>query len=205
MPMRRNGMSATPQNTGRRSAARRGQAPDPLSRKGARSVLLLALALVACLASGCAALRFRAVHEGVLYVSAQPTVEALADLHGRHGFRTILNLRGAQPDEAWYQREKTFAETHGIRYVNVDLRRRTAPTQDDLAVMTAVFDDAAGYPVLAHCWGGSERAGVTAAVYRIRNQGWSNRDALDEMTALGFSPDFFPILADFVESYAPDR
>jgi len=45
--------------------------------------------------------------------------------------------------------------------------------------------DQSAYPIYVHCLYGVDRTGTMMALYRIRQQGWRNADALEEMTYFG--------------------
>ena len=49
---------------------------------------------------------FGTVVPGRVYRSAQLSGEALSARIREHGVRTVLNLRGPNPDETWYRRER---------------------------------------------------------------------------------------------------
>ena len=65
-------------------------------------VLILASYLAWLQVSG----NFAPVIDGAVYRSNQPTPERLADYQAAYGIRTVINLRGAAPDEDWYVLEK---------------------------------------------------------------------------------------------------
>ena len=52
---------------------------------------------------------FHTVVEGQLYRSAQPDRGQLMSYVRRHGIRTVVNLRGAQPGVDWYDEERSAA------------------------------------------------------------------------------------------------
>jgi protein tyrosine/serine phosphatase len=168
-----------------------------------RVIPLLPIVL-AVLVSGCNGLNFREVEPGALYVSGQATPEQFDRLHARYNFRTVVNLRGPHEGSQWYAYERATARRKGIRYVDLDISRRRGPTPDDLARLHAILDDEDRHPVYAHCWAGSDRAGLVAAVYRIRHLGWENERALERMFHHGYGTHLFPRLAEFVRGYPDD-
>ncbi len=150
---------------------------------------------------GCG-LRFRAVESDVLYVSGQPEPEQLEQLYRQHRFRTLVNLRGPHPDTRWYPFEKQFARRHDLTWVDMDISRSRGPTPEQVRTLEQLYDQPEHHPILVHCWGGTDRSGVAAAIYRIRHQGWSAERVLGEMADHGFSSFFWPDMAEFVRRYA---
>src|SRR3954447_19740482 len=63
--------------------------------------------------------RLRTVVPGKIYISAMPTERGLEVAHGRHGFRTIINLfpEDTPQRSPRLPEELRFARSHGIRYV----------------------------------------------------------------------------------------
>jgi hypothetical protein len=43
---------------------------------------------------------------------------------------------------------------------------------------------------LVHCTHGEDRTGLVCGIYRVRYDGWSTKEAWDEMIALGYHPEF---------------
>lgn len=166
-----------------------------------RRVAVLAFILLACLATTGCGLRFRAVEPEVLYVSGQPEPEQLEALYRQHGFRTLVNLRGPHPDTEWYPFEKQFARRHGLTWIDMDISRKRGPTPEQVRTLEQLYDQPRYHPVFVHCWGGTDRSGVAAAIYRIRHQGWSADRVLSEMADHGFSSFFWPDIAEFVRRY----
>lgn len=122
------------------------------------------------------AYNFHWVLSGTLARMAQAHVGGLEGILRRHGIRSVINLRGSQPDYGWWQREKTACERAGARHFDVQLDSRKLPTKP---MLVAVFDafDAAPTPTVVKCAGGQDRTSFAAALYIINLKGW---DALTE-------------------------
>ena len=58
------------------------------------------------------------VEEGRAYRSAQPSAEGLATLVGRYGIRTVVNLRGPNAGQPWYDEEVAACEELGVTLAN---------------------------------------------------------------------------------------
>lgn len=143
--------------------------------------------------------RLREVDPGRVYRSGQMTAEGFEDAVSRYHIRTVINVQDDFPDpdvekSFWLPgtiKESDLCQRLGVRYVWVapDLVPvRFTPAQRPGAVddMLRVLDDETAYPVLIHCKAGLNRTGCLIAVYRMEYQGWSHRDAFQEMKDLGF-------------------
>ncbi len=133
------------------------------------------------------------VEPGVLYRSPQLSAEQLADEIRRRGIKTVVNLGSKEAIDEPVCREL------GIRYIECPvgdvwcLCGQKAPGQKempeapyDLTPLWKLLGDPATRPVLIHCQGGVHRTGVTAAIYRMRYQGWDAEDAIAEMDLFDF-------------------
>lgn len=142
--------------------------------------------------------RFAPVEEGVLYRSGQTSEATLERIVERHGIRTLFFLRNPGKE---LERERSFAEQHGLRFLHV--------SKDDHAWGAGrfwrVMDDPANFPVLIHCRYGIARTGLIAAVYRMEYQGWDNERALREARLFGGFGNFGEDsnMRGFLLSYVP--
>ncbi len=119
-----------------------------------------------------------------VYRSKQPDDEDMAALE-EMGVRSILNLREYHSDE-------DDAKGTGLVLYRVPIN---AGDIDDRFVVSALRAIAeAEKPILIHCWHGSDRTGVVAAMYRIVFQGWSRERAIDEFMhgGYGYHASFYP-------------
>jgi len=122
----------------------------------------------------------------ILICGDQPDRQQLRRLHELHGVRTVVNLRGAEPGEAWFEEERRAVEAIGARWVHIDTTSRAAPPPEDLARFFDVVEDPESWPVYVHCQMGMHRTGLMCAVYRRQYQGWTAERALQEMRSRGF-------------------
>jgi protein tyrosine/serine phosphatase len=100
------------------------------------------------------------------------------------GIKVDLDLREASGAT---KVEKEQAEKLGMKYVNIPMKPFSAPTNDAVERALALLGQARPGPVFVHCRRGKDRTGVVIACYRIRHDGWSNQQALDEAKKLGMS------------------
>lgn len=133
------------------------------------------------------------------YRGAQPAGQDYADLAAL-GVKTVINLIGDASDRD--PQEAALVERHGMRYVNIPMSTRVAPTRVQLEQFLALVNDAASQPVYVHCVGGSHRTGVMTAVYRMTHDGISGTQAFQEMKQFKFGPDFLhPEFKRFVQDF----
>jgi protein tyrosine/serine phosphatase len=134
------------------------------------------------------------------YRGGQPMGDHYAALAAL-GVTTIVNLtneRDGQPDE------RTLAEKHGMRYVNIPMTTRQAPTDAEIAQFMALVNDPSGGAIYVHCVGGRHRTGVMTAIYRMTKDGLTGDQAFKEMKQYKYGPDFLhPEFKKFVRQYRP--
>jgi hypothetical protein len=64
---------------------------------------------------------FHTVEDGQLYRSAQLSKAGFAAAIDAHGIRSVLNLRGANPDSAWYIDELAVTSERGVAHWSAPL------------------------------------------------------------------------------------
>lgn len=131
------------------------------------------------------------VKSGV-YRGSKPDEEGIEALRAL-GVRTVINLRGSEHSEG------ELVESAGMRYVWIPMKKTKAPTSDQVEQFFDVIRDKSAYPIYVHCMKGVDRTGTMMALYRIREQGWSNADALAEM--VHFGDHGFKDMHAFIEGY----
>ena len=134
--------------------------------------------------------RFRVVEEGVLYRSAQPTLDDLRRIHEKTGFKTILCVRGGAGNplrNVWYRNEKAFAKENGVEFIHTPANAQSRTDGNRLAIETffRLVGDKSKHPILLHCQAGHNRTGILSYFYRIKEQEWSEDRARAELLALG--------------------
>ena len=127
-----------------------------------------------------------------VYRSRQPDDEEMAELEAK-GFRAVLNLREYHSDE-----DEASATQLKLYRVPVN-----AGDIDDAFVVEALHAIAqAEKPILIHCWHGSDRTGVVAAVYRMVFEQWTRQAAIDEFVngGFGYHARFYPNIERYLET-----
>ncbi len=105
-----------------------------------------------------------AVIPGELYRSATLSGPQLEATLSGLNIRTIVNLRGASPDQGWYREEVRLADAHGATLIDLPWSARRELTDAEVADFMARLKDAPR-PILIHCRSGADRTGLAAALY----------------------------------------
>jgi len=113
-----------------------------------------------------------------LWRGAQPTAEGFRNLE-KLGVRTVLSFRHDHDDLALLQGTR-------LKYLRIP-SRAFRPREAQLVTFLKVMEDPANWPVYIHCAQGRDRTGYNAAAYRMVFQGWSAREAIQEMNAFHFN------------------
>jgi protein tyrosine/serine phosphatase len=121
------------------------------------------------------------VAEGQLYRSAQLTATELGEEIDAHHIRTVLNLRGPNPAEHWYQEEIAATRAHGAAHYDVGISAQEPVASVKIEKILAVLRDAPK-PILVHCRSGADRTGFVAALYRYAILGQSVEAATQELS-----------------------
>lgn len=148
--------------------------PGLWSRKGLRRAGVSTLILIA-LGAGAwyeSTANFGAVQEGRIYRSGQMRGEQIGTIVHAKGIKTVLNLRGSHPDEAWYRAERAAVLGHGATQVDIALSSCEWMSRAQARTIVQVLDTCE-YPVLIHCWRGAERTGLVSAFTVLLRPGGS--------------------------------
>jgi protein tyrosine phosphatase (PTP) superfamily phosphohydrolase (DUF442 family) len=114
-----------------------------------------------------------------LYRGAQPRkhgFEALAKM----GVQIVIDLRGDRKGE---RKEVTGL---GMQYVPMHWEC-SFPKDKTFAEFLTLIRNNPGKKIFVHCRVGDDRTGMMIAAYRMADEGWSPKQAMQEMTKYGFS------------------
>ena len=134
------------------------------------------------------------------YRGAQPDGSDYADL-AAVGIKMLVNLTS---DDA-QANEESMAAAAGLKYVQLPMTTRVAPTPERVAEFLKIVTDPANQPVYVHCVGGRHRTGVMSAIYRMTHDGWTGEQAFKEMKQYKYGADFLhPEFKAFVLGFMND-
>lgn len=97
--------------------------------------------------------------------SSQPTMWQMRRVVRKYGIRTIINLKGADSDSAYWAFEREQCEKLEIRLEDVEIFSRNIPEAARLRHAKEVFENAE-YPIWIHCKAGADRAGIYSTLYQ---------------------------------------
>jgi hypothetical protein len=104
--------------------------------------------------------------------AAQAYAGFLGAFLNRHGIKSLINLRGFNPDFWWWRYEKRVSRKTGVKHIDVMMDSRSLPRRDMLANLFDAFERAPR-PFLIKCSGGQDRTSFAAALYLIHRGGWA--------------------------------
>ena len=116
------------------------------------------------------------------YRGAQPKEEDYKDLAAL-GIKTIIDLREKEKTELY---AKTQTEALGMRYINIPVKDKTTPSDEQVQEFLKVANDPATGVFYVHCAGGRHRTGIMGAVYRFNVYRWNYDQVYSEMKAYDF-------------------
>ncbi len=106
------------------------------------------------------------VVSGEVYRSAQLPPSHLRQWAQAHDIRSIINLRGSNPNYRWYQDETYISQVMGIKHYDVRLSSTQKPRPRQLRRLVYLLQNAPK-PILLHCEGGADRTGFAAAMFLL--------------------------------------
>lgn len=97
--------------------------------------------------------------------SSQPTMWQLRRVVRKYGIKTIINLKGANEESAYWAFEREQCAKLGVRLVDVKIASRGFPSHARLQLAHDVFASVE-YPIWIHCKAGIDRTGIYATLYQ---------------------------------------
>jgi tyrosine-protein phosphatase SIW14 len=116
------------------------------------------------------------------YRGGQPTEEGVNNL-AKLGIKTIINLRGGKNKKV--NKEEIWAKKAGITFIHSPLSNWFASRDDKIQTILDEIKNPENQPVFLHCKRGADRTGTVTAVYRMKYEDWTAKDANDEAKKFG--------------------
>jgi hypothetical protein len=124
---------------------------------------------------------FHVISPGVAYRSAQMNEAALEACLSGYGIRSVINLRGKSPGEAWYDREKATCSRRNVALYDLKLSAKKEPSPVELDELLRIFREAPR-PVLIHCKAGADRSGLASALWKVTMEGVPKSEAGSQLS-----------------------
>ena len=132
----------------------------------------------------------------MLYRSEQPNSVFIPELK-KNNIDVVINLRSRNKD-------KMVLAEQNFKLVHIPINTWAMDRNDLLDVMKAIQTaKQQDQKVLIHCYHGSDRTGVSVAMYRIIYVNWTIDDALNEMKHGGYG--FHPIWGNIEKLFTPEN
>lgn len=129
---------------------------------------------------------------GQLYRSAELSRDGFERVITRLHIHTVINLRGADPGETWYENELAAVSATGVRHVDFRMSATHVPSSSKLHEIKTILATAEP-PILIHCRSGADRSGLVAALYEF----WiAHRPPQEATEQLSFRYGHFPWLGN---------
>jgi protein tyrosine phosphatase (PTP) superfamily phosphohydrolase (DUF442 family) len=109
------------------------------------------------------------VEAGRVIRSAQPTAHLPVWIRA-YQLRSILNLRGGDVSDTWYDAEVQAAQAAGVSFYDFPISATKRPTRSQLLVLIDTLASCP-YPLLIHCKSGADRTGLASALYLMIQRG----------------------------------
>jgi protein tyrosine phosphatase (PTP) superfamily phosphohydrolase (DUF442 family) len=101
-----------------------------------------------------------------LYRSAQLSEAKLREFASENGIKTIVNLRGFNGWEGWYQAESKVAAELGISQEDLTTSANVFPNPNEMRKLVEIYDRSER-PLLVHCRRGSDRTGLATGIFLL--------------------------------------
>lgn len=119
------------------------------------------------------------VAPGKMWRSFQPSPRQLRRWRDR-GVRTVVNLRGCQPNGYYFLEEEACAEL-GLDLRSFKVLSREPPSKEVLHGARRLFGEI-GYPALMHCKSGADRVGLMSALFLFFHEGRPIDEAVRQLS-----------------------
>ncbi|GLI53857.1 dual specificity protein phosphatase family protein [Thermodesulfovibrio yellowstonii] len=126
---------------------------------------------------------FHEITPGEAYRSAQLDRDELEYYIKKYNIKSILNLRGENPDAPWYIEELQVSSELNVKHYDIALSATRKLTDREIHKLIEIFKSAPR-PILIHCKSGADRSGLIAAIWKVVVDGVSESEAKKQLTPL---------------------
>ena len=112
------------------------------------------------------------VEPKVVFRSAQLGPKEFGRVVRTQGIKTVLNLRGRNPNAKWYRLERDAVLKAGATHVDFSMASDMWLSRSQAHALIDVLQKC-NYPILIHCEWGSERTGLVSAIVALARPGGS--------------------------------
>jgi protein tyrosine/serine phosphatase len=124
---------------------------------------------------------FHEVLPAELYRSGQLKPHEISDYHDKYKIQTIVNLRGENKGEDWYDGEKETAEKLGMTHIDFPMLSERELTKEEAQNLIALMRDAPK-PILIHCQAGANRTSLASALYMAAVEKDTEEESEEQMS-----------------------
>jgi len=123
---------------------------------------------------------FHIIAPEVLYTSGQPRGLDYTRLLYKYHIATIINVRSASEhrEKNWHNEEITWVRNNGVKYIELPIEKADYfPNKETQDQFLAIMADKNNLPVLLHGSGGEKRVPMLTAVWLIKDEGYTVKEA----------------------------
>ena len=124
---------------------------------------------------------FHTVQKNKLYRSAQLSPQTLRKYIQHHKIKTVVNLRGMNPTETWWQQEQEVCQDSNVQFFNIAMSAQTMTSKENLITLLDIYRTAPK-PILIHCYSGADRTGEAAALWCLEIQKQRRKHAKKQLS-----------------------
>lgn len=138
---------------------------------------------------------FHPVVTGELYRSAQLTPAQMSEFVHAYKIRTVINLRGENKGQPWYDAETKESVRLKIAHFDFGISARHELTRAQASALVDLMERAEK-PVLIHCKDGADRTGLASALYLAVVKG-TDPTAAEEQLSFRYGHLSLPIIPEY--------
>ena len=143
---------------------------------------------------------FAIVQPGVLYRDGFQGMRRFENAYRQRPFKCVVNFQ-SDSDLIQYKDDveaaKAFCSAHGIKWIHMPMKQKTAPTPEQMIAFVAIVKDPVNQPVFSHDSQGVIREGMMVAVWQKEGMGYDYDQCMAAVRLFHHQP--YPELMDFIK------